>query len=353
MERHTSTKLRSNSRSGKQLVGGCPYPDCLVDTDGFMVWPVLTERKRHFYCRGCGQSGDILKLVQDIKGLNFSDACKELGIPNPYLEDGEAFNNFSKPQVKKYAPKVEKWQTDELQHLNTFYSRMKLALRQERPKAYLAERGISLELAESLGLGYMPALADMSQASPELEKFSRWCDRIIFPVLTPDDERGYCGRSLHMWQPGMDEDMHKKLLNAYETEMKDKYGDNANKYIIKRYLYTYKHAFFNLQAAKDFDNLTFVEGPFDVLACLAAGIPNAISIGITGIDAKLLPDNVCSAIMALDFDASGNSALRLGWPEDYDAKVLMYKLLAPRAGKIGLLHTGYMVFKDSSLLPKQ
>ena len=77
IERHTSTRLHSITR-GKQYGGACPFPDCSVDTDGFMVWPVLTPRGKHYYCRGCKRSGDILKLVRDIKGLGFSDACQAL-----------------------------------------------------------------------------------------------------------------------------------------------------------------------------------------------------------------------------------------------------------------------------------
>src|SRR5690242_18760706 len=89
VERQTGIRLHPVSRTGKQYGGACPYGDCSVDTDGFSVWPILTTRGRHYYCRGCRRSGDILKLVQDIKGLGFSDACRELGIPNPYL-DGDS-----------------------------------------------------------------------------------------------------------------------------------------------------------------------------------------------------------------------------------------------------------------------
>jgi hypothetical protein len=53
VELYTSTRLRPASRTGKQWVGACPYDDCLVDDDGFVVWPDLTTRGRHYYCRGC------------------------------------------------------------------------------------------------------------------------------------------------------------------------------------------------------------------------------------------------------------------------------------------------------------
>src|SRR5438445_11978543 len=73
IEHHTSTRLHRALKSGKQYGGACPFEECSVDTDGFMVWTVLRPRGRHYYCRGWKRSGDILKLVQDIKGLGVSD----------------------------------------------------------------------------------------------------------------------------------------------------------------------------------------------------------------------------------------------------------------------------------------
>ncbi len=140
VERHTSTRLHSITR-GKQYGGACPFPDCLVDTDGFMVWPVLTPRGKHYYCRGCKRSGDILKLVQDIKGLGFSDACQALGIPNPYF-DNESGPIHSKPLAKRRIPEASKRQLEELAYLTNVYQRSKVALRRDRARAYLAERTI-------------------------------------------------------------------------------------------------------------------------------------------------------------------------------------------------------------------
>jgi DNA primase len=308
VERHTSTRLHSVTR-GKQYGGACPFPDCFVDTDGFSVWPVLTPRGKHYYCRGCRRSGDILKLVQDIKGLGFTDACIELGIPNPYL-DGDSARIHSNSQVKRRTPKAEQWQLDELDYLTNIYQRAKLALRRDRARAYLSERAIPFELAQTQELGYIPALSEVEHSTPELERFRRWCDRIIFPILTPKGEIGYCGRSLFLWEPGMDEDEHKRRIDAYNLQMKEQYGDKALWHQMPRWKYTYQQGFFNWQAVKKFDTLVFVEGAFDALACMAGGILNVIPIGTTGLDAGLLPISVCSAIMGLDIDGPGRKAAK-------------------------------------------
>ena len=306
IERHTSTRLHSITR-GKQYGGACPFPDCSVDTDGFMVWPVLTPRGKHYYCRGCKRSGDILKLVRDIKGLGFSDACQALGIPNPYF-DNESGPIHSKPLAKRRTPEASKRQLDELAYLNSLYSRGGLALQRDRARAYLAERAVPFELAESTGTEVViPALSEVAHVTPEIERFSRWCDRIIFPIRTPDGSLGYCGRSLFLWEPGMDEDEHKAKLGAYNLQMKEQHGDEAVWYQISRWKYTYQKGFFNWQAVKEFDTLVFVEGAFDVLACMVIGLPNAIPIGTT-LDAGLLPINVCNAIMGLDVDGPGSKA---------------------------------------------
>jgi len=308
VERHTSTRL-SRPDSKKQYNGACPFEDCSADTNGFIVWAELTSRGRHFYCRGCRRSGDILKLVRDIKGLGFTDACIELGIPNPYLDGDSAVILFSS-QVKRRASKAEQWQLDELAYLTNIYQRAKLTLKRDRARAYLTERAIPFELAVEHGLGYVPALSEVEHPTPELERFRRWCDRIIFPICTPKGEIGYCGRSLFLWEPGIDEDEHKRRIDAYNHQMKEQHGDKALWHQMPRWKYTYQQGFFNWQAVKEFDTLVFVEGGFDALACMASGILNAIPIGTTGLDAGMLPINVCSAIMGLDIDGPGRKAAK-------------------------------------------
>lgn len=308
VERHTGTRLHPTSRTGKQFSGACPYPDCPADTDGFMVWTELTPKGCHYHCRVCKRAGDILKLIRDINGLNFSDACKMLGIPNPYL-DGDNLS-FSSSQVKRRTPEVKPWQLDELVYLNSIYERAKFALRCDRARAYLAERAIPFELAVEQELGYIPALSKVKHVTPELERFQRWCDRIVFPVFTPKGELGYCGRTLFLWEPGMDEDEHKKRLDDHNAQIEKQYGDKASWYKISRWKCTYQDAFFNCQATKEAMQLVLVEGAFDVLACKVIGIHNAIAIGTKGIDIRLLPMSVCSIVMGLDIDGPGSKTAK-------------------------------------------
>jgi hypothetical protein len=327
IERHTGIRL-SCPDSKKQYNGACPYPGCSADTNGFVVWPELTEKGCHYHCRRCGKAGHILNLVIDMKNLKFGDACKELGIPNPYKEEGnETYKSF----VKR-GPQVEQWQLDELQYLTSIYPRAKLALQRERAKAYLAERGIPLELAVEHGLGYFPALSEVSRVTSELERFRRWCDRLIFPLQTPKGEIGYCGRSLFLWEIGMDEDEHKRRIDAYNLQMQELHGEKAIWHQMPRWKYTYQQGFFNWQAIQEATCPIFVEGPFDVLACLASGIEGAISIGTTGVDASVLPANVYSAIIGLDIDGPGRKAAKQ-LAKEFRRKGIDVQICTPVDGK--------------------
>jgi hypothetical protein len=82
---------------------------------------------------------------------------------------------------------------------------MRARVTDDRPRAYLAARRISYEVAEAADVGYIPADARLPT------NLRKWCDRLIFPLAGPDGQ-GYAGRSLWGWRPGMDENAHKALL---------------------------------------------------------------------------------------------------------------------------------------------
>ena len=61
---------------GKSYWGRCPLHE--DNTPSFKVDP----DKQLFYCFGCGEGGDVIKLVQKLKGYSFKDALTYLGISN-------------------------------------------------------------------------------------------------------------------------------------------------------------------------------------------------------------------------------------------------------------------------------
>jgi len=195
-----------------------------------------------------------------------------------------------------------KWQRDELAALLSLDRQMRLALvHSKRARAYLHERGIPLEVALTEGVGYLPSAmlnstGVMSRTgvihhAPTMrekrELLCRWTERILFPLTSPAG-KGYIGRSLWRWQPGMDENAHKSLL------------DQASK--LRRWIKTNPAGWFGYELDHLSGCLILVEGAFDRLSLLAAGFPASAVIALAGTaaQAEWYPHQVKTVILALD-----------------------------------------------------
>lgn len=322
VERHTPTRL-TPLRSGKQANGACPYDDCPGDDDGFIVLRDLSERGRHYYCRTCKRSGDIVKLLQDIRGYTFSQACEVLGLENPYVKGKTARSTAingrdpvaakgNYPQFNTSSRASDAFSARELAILQGLYPRAQVALQRARPLAYLASRGIPYELARSLGVGYIPSFDDIpgDNVTDELKFIKRWCDRLIFP-LTSKNGQGFIGRALFLWQNGMDETTHKQELDRYNESMIARHGGDkkeAAPYLVQRYLKTYPAGYFHAEVLQTHEHITIVEGAFDALALIAGGIDDVVATCGTAIDASLIPVRICDVTLAYDGDDKGQIA---------------------------------------------
>ena len=195
---------------------------------------------------------------------------------------------FIKLTPKKVAapPPIEKWQRDELTLLRSLYDSMTSRLDDERASAYIKGRGLKLETAQALGLGYIPD----KQYSGKYALLARWSDCIVIPCHSPEHGLQFAGRSLKLWQPGMDENEHKDLL--------EKDG-------IKRWRKTHATGWLNFKALETAAHVTIVEGPFDALACIEAGLNDVVAVIGTAVDVAWLPKSLRSVTLALDGDESG------------------------------------------------
>src|SRR5579859_6561063 len=124
-------------------------------------------------------------------------------------------------QQQLFAPPSKsppRWQQEELSALLALDRQMQKALLQSRQALkYLEERGIPLEVARAAGVCYLsPAVLNLSELPIKKSLLRRWVDRILFPLASPSG-KGYIGRSLWRWQPGMDENVHKALLERSEA----------------------------------------------------------------------------------------------------------------------------------------
>lgn len=194
---------------------------------------------------------------------------------------------------------IPQWQQEELHALRSLDEQMRQALIQsQRARLYLRSRGIPLRVARETGVGYLsPELLNGAEMRKQRGVLRRWVDRIIFPLNSPDG-MGSIGRSLWHWQPGMNEAAHKRLLER----------ENGP----KRWIKTNPAGWFGADVEHFSDTILFVEGAFDRLTLLAAGLPatDVIALVGTAMQVEWLPAQVKTAVLALDGDDGGREASR-------------------------------------------
>ncbi|HLX59510.1 MAG TPA: toprim domain-containing protein, partial [Ktedonobacteraceae bacterium] len=192
---------------------------------------------------------------------------------------------------------IPQWQQDELHALHALDERMRLALVQsQRARMYLRERGIPLQAALATGVGYLPsALLNGPEMRKQRGLLRRWTDRMLFPLSSPDGT-GYIGRSLWHWQPGMNETIHKTLLERPGSP--------------RRWIKTSPAGWFGVDLEQFPQTIILVEGAFDRLTLLAAGFQAADIIALVGtaVQVDWLPAQVKTVVLALDGDEGGKEA---------------------------------------------
>ncbi len=189
------------------------------------------------------------------------------------------------------------WQQDELALLLSLDRQMRAALAySKRAQAYLNERGIPLEVALGMGVCYLPAvIVNRLEAQKQRGILRRWAERILFPLASPAG-KGYIGRSLWHWQPGMDENAHKALLDQPGRP--------------RRWIKTNPAGWFGAELDQLSSSIILVEGAFDRLTLLVAGFQPAEVVALAGTAAQIdwFSSQVKSVVLAFDGDEGGKEA---------------------------------------------
>jgi DNA primase len=291
-------------RQGARLSGLCPYPDHHEKTPSFSVTP----DKGFYYCFGCSRGGDAIKLLMELKGLDFAEAVSYVadrsGVELQYEGGGDA------EAAKKQAGRRRSIHKA-LAAAAVYYH--KYLLKSQTPEAgqareYLEGRGLTFSTIEEFRLGYAPrgssgflqpagrlgierAVLDaaglLSQRGGE-----RFAGRITFPI---SDRRGrivgFGARTLGDAQP--------KYLNSPETEIFNK----------RDLLYGFPQV---AQAVNRERAAIIVEGYTDVLMLYQSGIMNAVATlgtATTPGHLRLLSSYVDRIYMLFDPDTAGERAL--------------------------------------------
>jgi len=305
-------------RAGRSYVGLCPFHQ--EKTPSFHV-----NRERQIYhCFGCQRGGDAISFLMEMEGLSFTEAVRELAA-RAGLEVPEEFGRGRRSDAES-DQRRERWHRV-MEEAQAFFRRMLLEDAEGAPaRAYLAERGVSRELAERFGLGFAPpawdrlvgALQARRHSPQDLEAmglavprsggghYDRFRGRLIFPVL---DLRGrviaFSGRVL----PGMEERKDggepAKYINSPETP-----------------LYRKGRSFLGLpqarQEIRSRRSVVLVEGNFDLLAVHALGHPEVLAplgTALTPEQATVLARlGAETVVLLLDPDAAGRNAARKDFP---------------------------------------
>ena len=320
--------VQLRNAGGGNLKGMCPFHD--EKSPSFNVTPA----RGLFYCFGCRAGGDVIKFVQDIEHLDFSDAVERLaaraGIQLRYVEGGGPAPDRHRGQRQRLL--------EAHREAAAFYAEQLSSAEAEPAREFLRSRGFDVVVAARYGCGFAPVRVGRADPAPagqgvHRRRSSRWpgcraraaaagyIDRFHRRLLWPirdvgGDVVGFGARRLFD-----DDRIEAKYLNTPETPIYKKsqllYGvDLAKKDIARQH------------------RAVIVEGYTDVMACHLSGVTTAVATCGTAFGTehvsvirRLLMDSDAftgEVIFTFDGDAAGHEGGRAGLrrrPEVHGADV--------------------------------
>ena len=268
-------------KRGRNYVGLCPFHE--EKTPSFVVSP----EKQIFHCFGCGASGDVIKFLMKIDGMDFKEAitilAQDTGMPLPTFS-GKKTDKTEKDNLREAVQAAS----------NFFHEQITKDV-----LLYLKQRGVTKESIEKFQIGYAPQNGDKLIAAMKKKDISQnsllgagilkkmddgkiksyFRNRIILPIF---DIQGkivaFGGRIFGKGEP--------KYLNSPDTPI----------FLKGNLLYPINIAKEGIRKEKQ---AIIVEGYFDALILHQSGVQNVVSsMGTSFTDAqagliKRYTDNVC------------------------------------------------------------
>jgi DNA primase len=281
-------------RTGSDYRGSCPFHG--GTHRNFAVIP----KKGMYYCYVCHEAGDVFTYLMKRQGMDYPTAVREIarrvGIVVPERGGGREGPDPREPLFSAIAV-AQEW----------FAARLREDPGAKAARDYLASREIPPEVAGEHGLGYAPRSAAFADAMKKLgieervlveaglmvrrdegTLYPRFRDRLLFPI---HDLRGravgFGGRILGAGEP--------KYLNSPESPIFHKGA----------MLYNLHHA---KQAIRREESVILVEGYFDVLRLVMAGLDHVVApqgTGLTPDQAALLRRFAPAVTLLYDSDGAG------------------------------------------------
>lgn len=310
--------VQLRNAGGGNLKGICPFHD--EKSPSLSVSP----GRNLFHCFGCGAGGDVIRFVEQIEHLSFTEAVENLasraGIQLRYAEGSTGGQR----------PVGQRARLVEAHTLAAAFYVDQLGTPDAKPaRDFLSERGFDAQATQQFGCGYAPGgwdtlskyllgrgfsaaeltLAGLSRESNRGSLIDRFNRRLLWPIKdVSGDVVGFGARRIHD-----DDKIEAKYLNTPETPLYKKsqllYGmDVAKRHIAKQH------------------QAVIVEGYTDVMACHLAGIPTAVAtcgtaFGVEHINVirRLLMDNDAfsgQVVFTFDGDAAGMKAAERAFADE-------------------------------------
>ena len=281
---------------GGRFVGLCPFH--AEKTPSMMVY----TNTQSFYCFGCGAGGDVISFIMKIENLEYIDALKFLSqrAKIDFIEDE---NNLGQQNIKKRLLAAN------IVAAKLFYKNL---LNSAEVKRYLMrERKLKVETIKKFGLGFAPAgyfnltkhMLNLGFSVDELLEaklvtrgngkkiYDVFRNRIMIPIINTKSEIiGFGGRALGDFKP--------KYLNSKDSLLFKKTNNLFN---------------LNLAKAEKTDTIILVEGYFDAIAIVQAGVNNVVATlgtALTTKQAQIISMYAKRVVLSYDSDQAGIDATR-------------------------------------------
>lgn len=259
-------------KSGATWVACCPFHD--EKSPSFTLWPGDPA----FHCFGCGAHGDAIDFLQRVRGISFTEAVDELAAEaGLVVKQGQAPPLRAKHKFRPAPAAREGHQVADENDLERLAAWQR-ALPGSPAEEYLRRRRIPLEVAQAVGAGFLPdgeAMGINADGKP-----TGYGPRVVVPHTLPGGE----------------------VVNLYGRSI----DPDADKSIKHRHLPLPK-GMLNTAALDLPGPLWIVEGAFDCLSLMAAGVQKVVAIfGLAGFDWRWIGRQ--DLVIATDADQSGEKA---------------------------------------------
>ena len=286
-------------RVGNSFRGPCPFHH--GKNDNFSV-----TARGGYKCFVCGESGDVFTFVQKHLGLDFAEAVKWVG-----AKAGVEVREVAGRRIDEKDPREPHWEVNATA-AEFFRAQLWESPAGKSARDYLASRGLSREDADRFGIGYAPRDASAMRAALTALGFDddrqlaagvlmtnddrpeprpRFRHRLMFPIYDASGHPvGFGGRILGEGEP--------KYLNSSDSDVFSK----------RKLLYGLNWA---KQAIRKAERLIIVEGYFDAIRLMLAGINEVVApmgTALTEQQAALIRKYTKNVFLLYDSDQAGLKA---------------------------------------------